>query len=91
MPQWEIRVRGKVQGVGFRAYVERVANPLGITGEVWNTRLGDVEIIASHPEVTSLQEFEAALHEGPGRVGVISHRESVILAEHVNFEIVSDR
>ena len=40
-------VSGRVQGVGFRWFVEREAAQLGITGWVRNSENGDVEVLAT--------------------------------------------
>ncbi len=40
-------VSGRVQGVGFRWFVEREAAQLGITGWVRNCENGDVEVLAT--------------------------------------------
>jgi acylphosphatase len=57
-------VSGRVQGVGFRWYVEREAATLGITGWVRNRDDGQVEVMA-----TGTREQLAGLHrklrEGP--------------------------
>ena len=57
-------VTGRVQGVGFRWFVEREAAILGITGWVRNRDNGSVEVMA-----TGTRERLAALHgrlrEGP--------------------------
>ncbi|MFQ5637089.1 MAG: acylphosphatase [bacterium] len=39
-------VKGRVQGVGFRWYVQRAAQKLGLTGYVKNLYNGDVEVVA---------------------------------------------
>ena len=39
-------VSGRVQGVGFRYFVIKAAEPLGVTGYVRNLRDGTVEIVA---------------------------------------------
>ena len=39
---WRIRISGTVQGVGFRPFVFRLANELGLRGRVWNTTDGVV-------------------------------------------------
>ena len=91
MPTWEIRVRGKVQGVGFRAYVVKLAGDLGVTGEVWNSRTGDVEMHAHHSNESVLAAFEAGLHDGPGRVGVVTHRSAVGAPELTDFRIAASR
>ncbi len=40
-------ISGRVQGVGFRWFVEREAAQLGITGWVRNCENGDVEVMAT--------------------------------------------
>jgi acylphosphatase len=57
-------VSGRVQGVGFRYYVEHVAGELGLAGYVRNRRDGRVEVFAiGFPE--HLQQLRAALEKGP--------------------------
>jgi acylphosphatase len=56
-------VKGRVQGVGFRWFVQREAAELGLRGWVRNTDDGHVEIIAAgEPDV--LTELKAELHKG---------------------------
>ncbi|HEU5020387.1 MAG TPA: acylphosphatase [Bryobacteraceae bacterium] len=55
---------GRVQGVGFRAFVERTAREIGVTGWVRNLDDGRVEAYAvGAPE--QLDELAARLHQGP--------------------------
>lgn len=57
-------VRGRVQGVGFRYFVERQAARLAVSGWVRNTADGSVEAVAAgSPEI--LGEFEDVLRRGP--------------------------
>jgi len=57
-------VTGRVQGVGFRAFVERTARDIGVTGWVRNLDDGRVEAYAvGTPE--QLDELAANLHRGP--------------------------
>ena len=56
-------VRGRVQGVGFRWFVQSEAADLGLRGWVRNTDAGDVEAVAmGEPE--QLAALEQALHKG---------------------------
>jgi acylphosphatase len=57
-------VSGRVQGVGFRNFVEHVAGKIGITGFVRNRRDGSVEVYAiGQPD--QLQSLRVALEKGP--------------------------
>ena len=42
-----VRIAGRVQGVGFRYWTERVAGELGLSGWVRNRRDGTVEAVFS--------------------------------------------
>ena len=57
-------VRGRVQGVGYRNFVEHVAGKIGVDGFVRNRRDGSVEVyaIGNGEQLASLR---AALEKGP--------------------------
>ena len=57
-------VRGRVQGVGFRWFVEREAHLLGIAGWVRNNHDGSVEVLAQGTR-DQLSGLHARLREGP--------------------------
>jgi acylphosphatase len=57
-------VRGRVQGVGFRWFVEREAHMLGIAGWVRNNHDGSVEILAQGTR-DQLSGLHSRLREGP--------------------------
>jgi len=61
----EVRVRGRVQGVGFRYFTLEVARRLNLTGCVMNLRDGGVRVYAEGTR-GSLEEFLGALRRGPG-------------------------
>lgn len=72
MPTWTVRVEGRVQGVGYRAYVVEKADLLSITGEVWNTLDGAVAAILCHESPEILERLLTYLEMGPGRVEAIT-------------------
>ena len=57
-------VRGRVQGVGFRWFVEREAHVLGIAGWVRNNVDGSVEVMAQGTG-QQLLALKARLRQGP--------------------------
>ena len=57
-------VRGRVQGVGFRWFVEREARVLGIAGWVRNNADGSVEVLGVGTR-DQLFSFRARLQAGP--------------------------
>ena len=57
-------VHGRVQGVGFRYFVERHAQRLALRGWVRNLPDGCVEVQASGPQ-EALDELEGLLRQGP--------------------------
>ena len=57
-------VRGRVQGVGFRWFVESEARRLGVSGWVRNNLDGTVEVLAMGSE-QQLAELAKKLREGP--------------------------
>jgi len=68
-------VRGQVQGVGYRAFVEDEALRLGLEGWVRNRRDGTVEALLAG-SAAALAEMIAACREGPwaARVSGIDER-----------------
>lgn len=57
-------VSGRVQGVGFRWFVEKVARDLDLTGYTRNLSNGRVEVYAVGP-AEKLSELSGHLHVGP--------------------------
>ena len=74
-------VRGRVQGVGFRAWAEDQAIRLKLAGWVRNRRDGTVEAILSGDEA-AVEEMIATLREGP-RLAYVSAVEVEDSAEAV--------
>ena len=59
-----VRITGRVQGVGFRAWTEQRANALGLSGWVRNAENGDVEALFSGPS-EAVNTMLAACQQGP--------------------------
>jgi len=57
-------IKGRVQGVAFRAFAEERAKGYGVTGYVQNLGNGDVEVVAEG-DGALLEEFLTELRRGP--------------------------
>lgn len=65
-----LRIAGRVQGVGFRAYLEWKARHLGVTGWVRNRHDGTVEAMVQGPR-EAVEAMIAAARKGP-RAAVVT-------------------
>jgi acylphosphatase len=81
-------VRGRVQGVGFRWFVEREAHILGIAGWVRNNHDGSVEVLAQGTR-DQLSGLHSRLREGPraARVDSVEVSEENSVAALSSFRI----
>jgi acylphosphatase len=83
-----ITVKGKVQGVFYRASTKAVADQLGVKGFVKNEPNGDV-FIAAEADKISLEMFLEWCQEGPEHAEVTSvESHEGELKNYRNFEIV---
>jgi acylphosphatase len=60
----QVTIRGRVQGVGYRAWLEFTAQGLGLDGWVRNRRDGSVEALLAGPERV-VAEMIALCRQGP--------------------------
>jgi len=81
-------VSGRVQGVGFRFFVERWAGQLGICGYVKNLWDGTVEVYAIG-DGDSHEQLKLRLAEGPGaaRISGVSESDEAVDKRYTRFVI----
>ncbi len=79
-------VSGRVQGVGFRWFVQRAADSLGLRGYVRNMRDGRVEVLAEGP-AEKVEALREELVRGPSWSLVSNVEERVVepSGEHDGF------
>ena len=82
------RVRGRVQGVAFRAHARREAQALGITGHACNLDDGTVEVYACG-DAASIDAFARWLAQGPplARVDGVSRADADAADAPADFRI----
>jgi acylphosphatase len=81
-------VRGRVQGVGFRWFVEREAHMLGVSGWVRNNADGSVEVLAMGTR-EQLMGLRSRLQQGPraARVDGVEEKDAQPVAGLKSFRI----
>ena len=82
------RISGRVQGVGFRYFVLREAQALGLVGWTRNLADGRVEVVAAGSEA-ALGALEGRLRQGPphARVSEVVVTEAPV-PEATDFRII---
>lgn len=87
-----ILVEGRVQGVGFRAYVQQAGALRGLAGWVRNVGYNEVETVAEGPRAI-VEEFVEAVRTGPrgSRVDEIKIEWEMVLGEAGRFEVRASR
>lgn len=72
-----IIVKGRVQGVYFRAYTQKQAVKLNVNGFVRNLANGDVEVVACGDQA-AVRQLAAWCHKGP----LLAKVSEVIVSDH---------
>jgi len=85
-----ITVKGRVQGVYFRATASDVATKVGVTGTVRNTPAGDVEIVAQGSQ-EAVAELIRWCHTGPdgARVDSVEVDTGTYRGDFKSFKVLS--
>jgi acylphosphatase len=83
-----IRVKGSVQGVGYRYFAVRAAQQYDLGGWVKNLDDGDVEVVAEG-QAGPLREFVETLRRGPAasRVTDLNVSPEPYTAEFTEFDV----
>lgn len=80
-----LQLRGRVQGVSFRWFTLRLARRLGLAGRVRNLPDGGVEIEVAG-EQAQVEDFKAAVRQGPPGAVVATMREQPLRPEDAAWE-----
>ena len=85
-------VKGRVQGVGFRAFVQQNAIQIGVTGWVRNVGYDTVEAVAEGTK-GQIASFVEMIKRGPGVSRVDASREEweQVTGEFKSFGVKSSR
>jgi len=78
-----VTIRGRVQGVGYRYWVEQQARSLGLEGWVRNRRDGSVEALFSGPAHV-VSDMVALSRRGPSSARVDAVQEQPASADALN-------
>ena len=85
-----VTVGGRVQGVGYRYFVEQAARSHGLEGWVRNRRDGSVEAVFAGPE-QAVTAMIAACRRGPSSARVDSLRDEAASSDMLNLRAADER
>ena len=85
-----VTISGRVQGVGYRYFVERVAQSRDLEGWVRNRRDGSVEAVFSGP-ADAVMAVIAACRRGPSSARVDALRDEAATPDMLNLRIAGER
>jgi len=87
-----IWITGRVQGVGFRAFVQQSAGYIGVTGWARNVGWNQVETVAEGPR-NKVEQFVSVVKRGPtvSRVDEAKVEWETPTGEFRSFEVRSSR
>lgn len=85
-----VTVRGRVQGVGYRAFIEDEATARDLAGWVRNCRDGSVEAVFSGPEHV-VSEMVGSCRRGPSSARVDAVQDEAGNADMLNLRRAGER
>jgi acylphosphatase len=86
----KVMIQGRVQGVGYRAWVEWEATARDLEGWVRNRRDGNVEALFAGP-ADVVAEMIAACRQGPPMAQIDAVREETVQASELNLRLPGER
>ena len=86
----QVRVTGRVQGVGYRAWVEHRARAQGLEGWVRNRNDGSVEALFSGP-ADAVADMIALCRHGPSSARVAAVQEEAAGSDALNLRRAGER
>jgi acylphosphatase len=86
----QVTIRGRVQGVGYRAWVEHQARAYGVEGWVRNIRDGSVEALFAGPEDV-VADMIALCRRGPSLARVDVVQDESANADALNLRRAGER
>ncbi len=85
----QVTIRGRVQGVGYRAWVEHQAMARGLEGWVRNRRDGSVEALFAGP-ADVVADMVALCRRGPSSARVDALQDEPATSEALNLRLAGE-
>jgi acylphosphatase len=86
----QVTIRGRVQGVGYRAWVDHQARARGLEGWVRNRRDGSVEALFAGP-ADIVADMVTSCRQGPSSAGVDAVNDAPASSDALNLRRPAER